>query len=313
MRVSVHFSPNWVESYRSLEHGRWSPPQIIVIQATALKPTEFSSQPGSSRGWWGKLGPNLLILSLSRAWREDRAFLQPGPLPPPPGPEERAGARAGAGGHLWAGTKLSLSPSGPGRTDTSRRGCWARGPQARAATEAPAGPRARGRTSTTARHVVSIATAAPAAKLSHAQRTLKVRGHLCGNTNFPRYGGSDGPLLSHCAGKTPALRGASVAAGPGNSGLGAHWKEDRASPSYPSSRGSGRLGIWRGSGHRGTRLLPGRRSAPQRRPALGWQKAKDHRGSGKRGALPQAVLLPDLVLQTPAPGLRPQRPSALHL
>lgn len=108
-------------------------------------------------------------------------------------------------------------------------------------------------------------------------------------------------------------RGASVAAGPGDSGRGSHSEEDRASPSYPSSQGSARPTrnpAWVRSPRGPT---PGRRSAPQRRPALGLQETNDRRGSGKRGALPQDELLPDLALQTPVSGLRPQRPSALHL
>lgn len=60
--------------------------------------------------------------------------------------------------------------------------------------------------------LVSIATDARAAG---PQRRPRVRGHLCDNGNFPRYGGSDGPLPPHCDAEPPALLGEErVVAGP---------------------------------------------------------------------------------------------------
>lgn len=59
--------------------------------------------------------------------------------------------------------------------------------------------------------MVSIATTAPDAG---SQRRPRVRGHLRGNGNFPRYGGSNGPLPPHCVAEPPASRGWERSEGP---------------------------------------------------------------------------------------------------
>lgn len=176
--------------------------------------------------------------------------------------------------------------------------------------------RAQGRASTGARHVVSIATAGLAAQLSHAPRTLKVRGHLCGNTNFPRYGGSDGPLLSHCAGgRPPALRGEERAwlRVPGIRAAGPTRRRTAPRLPIPPLRAQrGRLGTRRGSGHRGARLLEG---DPRRRGGQLWacrkQTIAEALESG--GLCPKPSFCQTSPYKPRSPGLRPQRPSALHL
>lgn len=75
---------------------------------------------------------------------------------------------------------------------------------------------------------VSIATDTPTAG---PQRRPGVRGHLCDNGSFPRYGGSDGPLPPHCDAEHPALRGEErVVAGPRGAVRASPAEEDGAWP-----------------------------------------------------------------------------------
>lgn len=122
--------------------------------------------------------------------------------------------------------------------------------------------RARCRASTKASgHVVSIATAAAAAKLPQPQRTptsevISLATQTSRATAARQLGQTASAALRLGA---PALRGEERAWGwSGGSGRGSHPKEDRAWPCHPSSQGSvSRLRSRLGPDHRGARLLEG--------------------------------------------------------
>lgn len=81
---------------------------------------------------------------------------------------------------------------------------------------------------------VSIATDTPTAG---PQRRPGVRGHLCDNGSFPRYGGSDGPLPPHCDAEHTALRGEErVVAGPRGAVRASPAEEDGASIRHTPKR-----------------------------------------------------------------------------
>ena len=155
---------------------------------------------GSAHVEWG-LGSSSPTPELGRLSQQVSSF-----LPPSPFSSERPGA-SGEGGHLCAGTTLPRRPPAPGahgdarvvadpgvsRKDTRRRQAAGLARASSIAHTAASG------------HVVSIATAAPAAKPSSPQRRPRVGGHLCGNGNVSRYGGSDGPLPPHCVAEPWAL------------------------------------------------------------------------------------------------------------
>ena len=124
----------------------------------------------------------------------------------------------------------------------------------------------------------------------------RVRGHLCDNGSFPRYGGSGGPLPPHCAAARRVLLGRERAvAGPGASGRGSHPEEDRAWPACPVSSDSIRQTHNPISARSPRGPTPGSGSEPQSgRPRLAGNSDTPLR---KAGALP--------------PPLRPARPDTL--
>lgn len=239
-----------------------------------------------------------------------KSALSSGPVPEPLGPAACRGA-AGGGGHLWARTRLLPQPSGR----CSHRPCVDAGRVARK--RATSGPRPclRSRSPQDGLPValVSIATDAHAAG---PQRRPRVRGHLCDNGSFPRYGGSDGPFPPHCDAEYPALLSEErVVAGPGGSGRASHPEEHGAWSACPLSSDSVRQTPQPTSARtpRGARFLEADPSGRAEWPARGLQKAVA-RGSGKRGPCLCRAFCHTLSLTHSAPpGPRPRRPSALLL
>lgn len=141
----------------------------------------------------------------------------------------------------------------------------------------------------------------------------RVRGHLCDNGSFPRYGGSGGPLPPHCAAARRALLGRERAvAGPGASGRGSHLEEDRVWPACPVSSDSIRQ----------THNPTSARSPRGPTPGSGWEPQSGRPGlqgtvtrrSGKQGLCPRPCGRPDLVPDTLSacqPSASGPAPSAL--
>lgn len=287
--------------------------RLLQSKACVLGPTELKQPALVFQQLVEKLttlAHPLPVLSLG----EDRAFLWSNPFPLSP--------RA-----YWRATTCGLEPNSLAALrphDARERPCVDVGlvdrKHAQRQGRGAGRVRARGRASTKASgHVVSIATAEPAAKLPQPQRTPQGQRSSLWQHKLPalRQLRQTASAALRCGAPGTPRRGARVVAGPGGSGGGSHPKEDRAWPSHPSSQGSVRPTpnpAWTRSPRGPT---PGRRAEPQRWPALGLQKTNDHKCSGKLRLCPPPCILPDFAPDTNAnsvpPSPRPRRPSALHL